>query len=212
MKESLGIFANLLIVFGLLLLGLIYLPVLVKEGSYYIEQKTLPEPEVVDNSKKAQTLSQDFTNNKKYLIPVDFDFSLVIPKIRVNSKVIPFVDSSNKEKYLEALQEGVAHARFSSLPNQRGVVYIFAHSTDSPLNIVKYNAQFFLLRKLEAGDEVFIFYKNKKYTYQVTDKQIVEPEEVSSVVANLKGDYLVLQTCSPPGTTLKRLLIIAKLS
>ena len=100
----------------------------------------------------------------------------------------------------------------SVLPNEFGPVFIFAHSTDSFYNIGAYNAEFFLLNKLLAGDEAIIFYKDKKYKYKVIDKKVVEADDISAEVKKLTGSHLVLQTCWPPGTTLKRLLVIAELN
>jgi len=141
---------------------------------------------------------------------VDADFSLVIPKIKAAAKVIPNVNPASKEEYKNALKEGVAHAAGSKLPGEKGVVYLFAHSTNSPANISRYNAVFYLLKELKKGDQVIVFFANQKYVYQVWERFITEPNDTQWLTDNQSQELLVLQTCWPPGTTQKRLIITAQ--
>ncbi|MFZ5933024.1 MAG: sortase [Patescibacteria group bacterium] len=136
-------------------------------------------------------------------------FSLAIPKIGAKSDVTPNVDAANPKEYLEALKQGVAHAKGTHFPGQKETIFLFAHSTDSPINIAKYNAVFYLLRKLEVGDEIIVFFADKKYTYEVKEKVITSAKDTSWLKSTGK-ERLILQTCDPPGTTLKRLLVIAE--
>lgn len=203
---------NLLIFLGLTILVLIFYPVLIQEADYQVKKISSQEYQLVEDPQKIEEAKKETAlfNRQILLVPKSFDFSLVIPKIGVNSEVFPEIDSTNENDYLPVLKQGVAHAQGSSLPNGPGTVFIFAHSTDSFYNIARYNATFFLLRKLENDDDIYVFYNNKKYSYLVVDKKIVKPEEVDSEVKKLEGNFLVLQTCYPPGTTLKRLLVIAE--
>ena len=51
----------------------------------------------------------------------------------------------NKNEFLPVLRKGIAHAKGTALPNEtNGNVYLFAHSTDSLLNVGRYNAVFTL--------------------------------------------------------------------
>lgn len=137
-------------------------------------------------------------------------FSVVIPKINAVSNVIANVDANNKEEYIDALSRGVAHARGTYFPGQGKTIFLFSHSTDSPLNTARFNAVFYLLRKLEKGDRILVFFTDKKYEYGVDDKMIAEPGDTSWLTKNFDGETLILMTCDPPGTTWRRLLIIAK--
>lgn len=139
----------------------------------------------------------------------DVIFSLVIPKINARSKIIANVDASDKKEYSQALKKGVAHAKGTVFPGMKGTIYLFAHSTDAPWNITRYNAVFYLLRELEAGDQVVVFFGGKKFIYQVTEKKIVNPTE-TGFFEQKEEELLVLQTCWPPGTTQKGLLVFAK--
>lgn len=145
------------------------------------------------------------------ITPVSTEFGIVIEKINANARVIADVDPSNYKEYVRALQQGVAHAYGTNYPGEKGNVYLFSHSTDAPWNIVRYNAIFYLLRELEPGDRVIIFYKNRRYDYIVFDKNIVDPNDVKYLTAKYNDPVLTLQTCDPPGTLLHRLIIRAKL-
>ena len=143
------------------------------------------------------------------LSPVDRNFGLVIPKIGLNNKVFAEVDMAGEDNYKEALSEGAAHGLGSSFPGQKGTVYIFAHSADFSLTSWDVNPIFSLLGKLEAGDEVDIFYNDWRYTYIVSEVEVVSADEIDF----LNGDgeeKLVLQTCWPLGTRWKRLVVTAR--
>lgn len=145
------------------------------------------------------------------ITPLSTDFGLVIPKINANALVVSNVDAGDKKAYLAALKTGVAHALGTALPGEIGNTYLFAHSVGNFWEINQWNAVFYLLRELVPGDEVDIFYKNKRYIYVVYDKKIVEPDETGYLEAITDFPRLTLQTCWPPGTTLKRLLVFARL-
>ena len=62
---------------------------------------------------------------------------------------------------------------------------------------------------LEKNDEVDIFYQGQRYVYRVIGREIVDPSQVQYLTRKTNREFLTLQTCWPPGTTLKRLLIFA---
>ncbi len=209
-----SVFPVILIAVGITIIALIYFPVARQEVVYRINQSKNKAIKVIDNPREAtaaaQTAGPAYTMQPAIIIPKSFDFSVVIPAIGVNSLVFPNIDSGNEAEYKEYLKKGVAHAKGSALPSEPGPVFIFGHSTDSFYNITHYNAAFFLLPKLLVGDEALVFYKEQKYAYRVTETKIVNPEEITGIVQNIKSNTLILQTCWPPGTTLKRLLVIAR--
>lgn len=145
------------------------------------------------------------------IIPVSTEFGIVIEKINANARVIANVNPGNEKQYVEALQQGVAQALGSTEPGENGNLYLFSHSTDAPWNIIRFNAIFYLLKELETGDRVVIFYKNKRYDYVVFDKVIASPSDISYLTNRYNYPVLTLQTCDPPGTLLNRLIIRAKL-
>ena len=137
-------------------------------------------------------------------------FSIYIPKIDAKAKVIPNVDAGNPVDYLKALSLGVAHAKGTNFPGQGKTIYLFSHSTDSPVNIAKYNAVFYLLGKLEIGDKIVVYFLDQEHDYIITDKFTTVANDTSWLQDNGQGERLVLQTCDPPGTSWRRLLVIAK--
>lgn len=143
--------------------------------------------------------------------PVDENFGIIIPKIRANSKIIANVDPYNEKEYQVALTKGVAHAKGTAFPGQTGNVFIFSHSSENFYEALRYNSIFYLLNKMEKGDEIGIYYKKNKIPYKVVEKKIVDANDVSYLKKNSKKHTLTLMTCWPPGTTLKRLLVIAEL-
>lgn len=178
-KFSLKKFAgNLLIVSSLTLLGFIYLPIL----RVYLPAK----PELLNNS----------------------DSSISIPKINAYAPLVDNVDPWNENEYKEALKNGVAISKGFAKPGDRGTVYIFAHSSDSPWRISSYNTVFFRLGELKKGDLIEINYASAPYKYRVTHSIEVWPGEVEALTKS-KTDQLMLQTCTPIGTSLKRLLVFA---
>jgi len=152
--------------------------------------------------------SKSFPSEKE-IKPVNTDFSIVIPKIKVNANVVKNVDPFDSRIYQKALTQGVAHAKGSGLPGFPGNVFIFAHSAINWYQASRYNSIFYLTNKLEPGDEIFIYYKGSKYRYSVTEKKIVNPGEIDYLSKNQKTSSLTLMTCWPPGTNTKRLIILA---
>jgi len=204
---------NFFVLFALFGVGMTFGPALYEEARYQIDN--IQGIHYVAAT-KAEVQSPGFANilansHEKILTPIDPFFSIIIPKIGASARVIPNVDAANQEAYVAALQKGVAHARGSVFPGLLGTTYLFAHSTDAWWHVSQYNAVFFLLKDLTRGDDIMVFFDNQRFNYTVTDTKIIEPNEVSLLTnAQQSDEQLVLQTCWPPGTTWKRLMVIAK--
>jgi len=205
-RSSLRFFGNGLILASLLGLLLIFGPVLKTELSYQAKKafKGVPQPQ--------RTTFGDLLKLPgpvQALAAPNAAFSIVIPKIEAKAPIFANVDAADPIDFKRALAQGVAHAKGTFFPGMGEVIYLFAHSTDSPLNIARYNAVFFLLRELEEGDEILIFFNGKKFSYRVAEKMITPPGD-TTFFQSQGEEILVLQTCWPPGTTWKRLLVLAK--
>lgn len=176
------------------------------------DNQPLPTPTTVPSS-GVDNFANVLTGPKEQiLIPKDTEFSILIPKIGASAKIFPNVDPSSEDSFLPVLKQGVAHAKGTVFPGIAGNIYLFAHSTDSFWDVGRYNAVFYLLKDLTEGDEVVVFFDNKRHDYVVTKSQIVGAQEVSHIVdAQRTGEeQLILQTCWPPGTTFQRLLVFAR--
>lgn len=189
---------------------------------YYVVAAAYPTPTVVQQNLPPvptptefipqNTLFSQLTGGDKVevLTPVSAQFGIVIPKIGANAPIIPNVDAAKPDIYLPALQKGVAHALGTVFPGIPGNIYLFAHSTDSFWNVGRYNAVFYLLKELETGDEIDVFFNGIRHVYRVVNRQIVDPTNVQFLTEPTTFEQLTLQTCWPPGTTLKRLLVFAR--
>jgi len=142
--------------------------------------------------------------------PVTKEFSIAIASIGVSANVIEDVDPFDETEYLNALKLGVAHAKGTGKPGEGKRIFLFAHSTDSPLNFAEYNAVFYQLRLLKEGDSIEIRYNGDTILYSVTQKVVVEANDTDWLTGTSSEEELVLQTCDPPGTTLRRLIVVAK--
>lgn len=193
----------------------------VKEELIYFINVKIQKKYIIVESQKSKVESQNEQSPKgllarafnikqiEILTPVDPNFSIVIPKIGANAKVQSNIDASDEKIYLDALNKGVAHTLGTAFPGEGGHIFLFAHSTDYFWNVSSYNAIFYLLYKLEKNDEINIFYKGQRHVYKVIGQEIVTPSQIQYLTRKTNREFLTLQTCWPPGTTLKRLLIFA---
>ena len=206
-------FSNLLILVGFVLLILTYGP-LIKDEFWYMfkelksQKYVLNDPRGTDDSAFARFL----TNKSVSLKPVNTSFSVVIEKIGVNAPIVADVSVTDKNAYMEALKSGIAHASVSDYPSEKpGNVYLFAHASIDFWRLGRYATVFNLLRKLEKGDKVHVFYKGDDYIYEVINKEVQKGFNTFPLTRTTIEPILTLQTCDPPGTTLNRLIVTAKL-
>lgn len=143
---------------------------------------------------------------------IDTTNSIYIPKINASAPIILNVNPFNEKEYMEALKKGVAHAKNTALPKENGTVFLFAHSSyGMPWELTRINTIFLRLNELEKGDTIEITINGTPYTYKVEETKEVWPHEVNYLI-NTSKNQLILQTCTPIGTSLKRLLVFAKKS
>ncbi len=147
-----------------------------------------------------------------YVSKYGTQLSIVIPRIGVDAPIIPNVDPLNYRDYMKALKKGVAHAKGTYLPGEGGRSYLFAHSTNiDPRWVSRYNAVFYLLSKLKVGDKIYVWNNGTRLDYEVKEIKITGSDDTAYLSVEGRGDELILQTCYPPGTALKRLLVISEL-
>ena len=188
---------TMVVLIGLIYLGYLYGP-LIKSLVIY----------------KFSLEKKDITNEIEVEKNVDNEFYILIPKISAKSNVIANVSPYNKDKYLSVLEKNeVAHSETSSLPGlgNNKTTYLFAHSTQQDLNMVRKNSVFYLLGELVVDDLVYIKYDGNYFKYKVYDKKIISYKEAEYL--NYKDEsreVLILQTCWPIGTNWKRLLVFAE--
>lgn len=137
---------------------------------------------------------------------------VIIPKINVQIPLVFGQKKSIKEDDIQKdLESGVAHYPTTSLPGQNGNAAFFGHSSNNIFNKGQYKFAFVLLHMLEKGDTFYLTYESKVYAYKVFDKKVVEPNQVD-VLDPVPGKTATatLITCDPPGTSLRRLVIVGE--
>lgn len=160
---------------------------------------------------KTVVLEREAVEEKAESEPQNIDeFAISIPAIGASAKVVSDVNPYNEEEYDAALRVGVAHAETTGKPGEGKRIFMFAHSTSSPTYFSEYNAIFYQLRLLSEGDLIFVKHNGEALRYKVTEKVVVEANDTHWLTDTSNEEELVLQTCDPPGTTLRRLLVIAK--
>lgn len=136
-------------------------------------------------------------------------FSLKVDKLKITEGIIETNSfNMNPDKYL-------GHYAGTALPGEVGNVFIYGHSVVPFFFDEKnYKTIFSNLHKLENRDIIEVEYNGKKYKYEVFDKKILSPDEVNPLStitpAYLNEKTISLMTCTPPGTTLKRLIVGAR--
>lgn len=183
---------------------MIFGPVLKQETQYWSDR--------ISGTKYSLTVDPNFPETRlKQILPVDENFGIVIPKINANARIFANIDPFGPQEFLPILKKGVAHALGTGFPGEGKNIYLFAHSTDAFYQVGNYNAVFYLIGKLEEGDEIDLYYQDNLYQYKVFEKMVVSPEAIEYLKPESE-EILTLQTCYPPGTTLKRLVVRAKRS
>ncbi len=170
------------------------------------------------------TFSPTVEKKKKLAVPdlhidvAPIDNRIIIPRIdqnipivRVSSENLIKRDWAALENDIQgALQDGVVHYPGTSLPGQKGNIVITGHSSYFPWDPGRFKDVFALLHDVVVEDRIVVYYNQKKYIYEVEDIQVVLPDDIR-VLEQTESDQLTLITCTPIGTNLKRLIVVAKL-
>ena len=138
---------------------------------------------------------------------------LVIPKINVDAPIVYGTNSADNKAVDDALRTGVVHypiANAASSPGQNGATVILGHSSNDVFDNGGFKFIFVQLNRMEIGDTFFINHEGTRYTYSITKKEIIDPRDVGKVTGDPTKPSVILITCDPPGTALKRLLVFAE--
>ncbi len=138
---------------------------------------------------------------------------VVIPKINVDAPVVYDVPSLDESVVQSKLKSGVVHYPIpgaDGFPGQKGNTVLLGHSSNDVFDDGAYKFVFVQLDKLQKGDTFYLHYNGTRYTYSVTEKKIISPTQVSELVLGSDTPTATLVTCTPPGTALKRLVVIGE--
>ena len=143
---------------------------------------------------------------------------LIIPKLGKNVPIVrPSMDALMKEDWpkfeediQEALRDGVVHYPGSAKPGQAGNFFLTGHSSYYPWVSSQYKDVFARLGELGIGDTYSVFYGGDKHTYRIIEKKEVKPSNVTVLDQPTDKRLATLMTCTPIGTTLRRLILVAE--
>ncbi len=141
------------------------------------------------------------------------DPRLIIPKLNVDVPVIYGVNAADHNAQMKAMEKGAAHfaiAGANAVPGQVGNAVFSAHSSNDAFAPGDHKFVFAQNEKLVKDDIIYMHYQGKRYTYAVTKKEVVMPNEVSRVQIQTDKPMLTLISCVPLGTAEKRLLVFAE--
>jgi len=174
------------------------------------------------DNKTVLDVADSFDAQKKQIPELDIEITpsdnrLIIPRIdqnlpivRVSSENLIARDWSALEKDMqEALQDGVVHYPGTSMPGQSGNAVITGHSSYFPWDSGRFKDVFALLHQVVVGDKIIIYQEQEKYIYEVSEINVVLPDNVD-ILKQTPEEKLTLITCTPVGTNLKRLIVVAK--
>jgi len=186
---------------------------IIQETWYFIRQlKGQQYSLTAKNAEKFSVFGELLSRQTIGIVPVNKSFSIVIEKIGVNAPIVADVSTTDEKVYRDALKNGIAHAISSDYPTTApSNVYLFAHASLNFWNLGKYATVFNLLRKLNYKDPIHIFYDNRDFVYEVVNKEVVKGWDTNPIKRAVIEPLLTLQTCDPPGTTLNRYVVTAKL-
>lgn len=215
-------------IFGVLFIGVNY------QSFFQIARAQLALGEDIQNEEALQNmnLGQDSgqavrgaisntseQNILKYLPSVGpFEDRLVIPKLGKNIPIVrPSMDALVKEDWKQfendiqaSLHDGVVHYPGSARPGQAGNFFVTGHSSYYPWDDGKYKDVFARLHELDLGDTYFVYYGGDKHTYRVISKYEVKPTDVTVLDQPSDKRLATLMTCTPVGTTLRRLIVLSE--
>ena len=155
------------------------------------------------------TISTPIIVDPNEALAVGDESRIIIPKINVDVPVVYDVTTYDEQAIQNALERGVVHYGTTPVPGQPGNNVIVGHSSNNFFNSGKYKFAFVLLDRLEVGDTFILHYQGTRYVYRVSNKQIIEPNDFS-VIQPTAVPTTTLITCTPPGTSWRRLVVQAE--
>jgi len=151
-------------------------------------------PQVSYRWQKMPPLAQAIENNPE---TVPQQNTLVIPKMKLQQTI-----HEGKNKW--TLNEGVWHIPKTGSPDAGGNMVLSGHrfTYGGP-------AVFYHMDLLKEGDDIVIYWQQKKHRYRV-EHVLVVPPSAKGLVDQTPDEMLTIYTCTPLVTAKNRLIIQAK--
>jgi len=104
----------------------------------------------------------------------------------------------------------VVHYPGTANPGQAGNFFVTGHSSYYPWSPGNFKTVFARLHLLEVGDEYWVYFGGDRHRYTIKGKKEVRPSDVTVLDQPSNRRISTLMTCTPVGTTLRRLIITAQ--
>ena len=175
------------------------------------QQKILLEPTIIPEEQDYTNLATWFPNqNIPDVSPENAKaYMISIPALNIEKAVVKIGGLSLEKNLIQ--YPGTAN------PGELGSPIIFGHSV-SPLfynpsitNPRRYTSLFTKIMNLKKDDKIIVEYDGITYTYRVTNKIEVKPDDTYILEQRYDARELKLVTCTPPGTLLRRGIVFAQL-
>ena len=164
-------------------------------------------------SRAASFSGRDFSNTQSWL-PMTYkemqigsqlsSYSFSIPKINIQNSEVSTIDTD--------LTKHLIQFPGTTTPPNKGNTVIFGHSTLPQLyNPKDYKTIFANIHDVKVDNTIIVTINNTLYTYKIFSITIVDAEDTSYLTQEYDNSYITIVTCTPPGTTWKRLILKAKL-
>lgn len=153
-----------------------------------------PAEPVVPDVSEEPNISVDYSERKYYN---NSDIKLVVLRLGVKAGV---ADGTTTK----LLKSAPGLYEISDLPSDKnGRVIIAAHRD-------VYGSWFYNIDKMRSGDEIKLYFDEKIYVYEYVDTKIVEKNDWS--ITDKRGySAVILTSCTPKGTSDKRIAVTGKL-
>lgn len=169
-------------------------------------EKTQPLPDFSNSSPKGSIENNlEKSGNENYS---EKENILEIPKIQISAPLV-FSETKNTEELAKYLDKGVVYFPDSVLPGQVGQTVILGHSAPPGWPKIKYDWVFSRINELQAGDEIFIYFNNKKHRYLVSKTFFLQRNENLPKDLTNSVNKLLLISCWPPGKDIRRIAVEA---
>ena len=167
-----------------------------KELEYFIESELKKEQSYVDKTKKYEPKYSKSVKNNLLTRNDDKIGNLYIPKLEQSFDLYKNAD-------MKKISKGVAITKESDMPSS-GVgsrTVIAGHRG-------YYNKRMFKdIDKLSKGDHIFVKYSGNILEYTVSDKEIIEDDEISKLNSISEREILTLLTCGSQTDSSQRLIV-----
>lgn len=131
-------------------------------------------------------------------------YNLTVPRLKIEDAVVEIGG--------EDLDKNLVQYKGTALPGTKGNSVVFGHSAlPQFFKPTDYLSIFAKLPTLQLNDELIVNYDGITYHYRVEEMFEVHPTDIEVLAQRYDDSYLTLVTCVPPGTTLRRLIVRARL-